>query len=94
MGGQLDAGYILEPILYLRVQRYGRFSSGLGMKLGREANFEQYVLHYIAAKFALKTEGTFGLRLEFLIFIGLAKQDIIKTPLRRRQGAWDTHFTA
>ena len=82
MSGQNDFLNLINSIIDTWMQNDSRFTSGLGMKLGREAYLEQNIFHHVATKLALEGKTALTFRFECQIFIGMAKQDIIKAPLR------------
>ena len=50
LGRNLDTLNLVETTFYLWMQTYGGFDGRLSMKLRRERNFEQNVLHNITVK--------------------------------------------
>ncbi|MCY1553514.1 hypothetical protein D9M68_900060 [compost metagenome] len=92
VGGDDDSVDLVQAIPDLRMQRHSRFASGLRVKFGREADFEQHVFHHVAAIGAGETEGTPVFGLERQVVVGVAERHVVEAPLPGGQHPGNAHL--
>ena len=80
--GDLDALDLVEPVAHERVQRDRGLDGGLRVELGGEGDFEEDVLHHVAAERARELD-----RLA-------AEEHVAEAPRRRRERAGVAHLAA
>src|ERR1700692_89669 len=85
MGAKLDGADVICRLTggkQLSAQRHGAFYRGLGVELGRIADLEEDVLHYVGAVRPLEAEGA------------AAKEHIVKSPGLGSEHGGVTHLSS